>query len=128
MDLPLYVMKTSWPLRTSSSRAAVFCLRSLAVAVLTLPSQLSVYFIVYTFPVQIKASRESSGHGLGRESALLDLRFFHSQLNQSRKVQPGFGLFHIGESRLGCGLTRTEELAAILIRDAGGLQGARPAP
>src|SRR3989304_7784473 len=99
MDLPLYVMKPPWPLLTSSSRAAVFCLRSLAVAVFTLTSHLSVYFIVYTFPVQIKASRESSGHGLGRESELLDIGLFRSQLNHSRKVQSGFGLFHIGEAR-----------------------------
>jgi len=47
-------------------------------------------------------------------------------LNQSRKVQSGFGLFHIGKSRLGCGMTRNEKLAAILVRDAGGLEGADP--
>ena len=65
--------------------------------------------------------------GLRREAKLFPLRPLNSELGQSRKVQSGFGLFHIGKSRLGCGMTRNEELAAILVRDAGGLEGADPA-
>src|SRR4030095_5079760 len=48
IDLPPWVITTGCPLRTSSSRAVVFCRRSLVVAVFKiLPFYLSVHYRVY---------------------------------------------------------------------------------